>query len=49
MSSFDFTKLFSGKMEKGVGSEYLEGTAVTRLWFGVLVGYCRGKMVVMFD
>jgi hypothetical protein len=22
--------------------EYLEGTVVARVWFGVLVGYCRG-------
>jgi hypothetical protein len=49
MSSFGFTKVLSGKMEKGAGSEYLEGTAMARLWFGVLVGYCRGKRVVMFD
>jgi hypothetical protein len=49
MSSFGFTKVFSGKIENSAGSEYLEGTAVARLWFGVLVGYCRGKNVVMFD
>jgi hypothetical protein len=23
-------------------TEYLEGTAVARMWFGVLVGYYRG-------
>jgi hypothetical protein len=46
---FCFQRLISGKMEKGASSEYLEGTAVARLWFGVLVGYCRGKKVVMFD
>jgi hypothetical protein len=40
---FCFTRCFSGKMEKGAGSGYLEGTAVARLWFEVLVGYCRGK------
>jgi hypothetical protein len=44
-----FYKVIFGKMEGGAGSEYLEGTAVARLWFGVLVGYCRGKKVVMFD
>jgi hypothetical protein len=30
-------------------TEYLEGTAVARVWFGVLGGYCRGLEVVMFD
>jgi hypothetical protein len=49
MSSFGITKVFSGKMENSAASEYLEGTAVAQLWFGVLIGYCRGKKVVMFD
>jgi hypothetical protein len=44
-----FQRLISGKMEKGASSEYSEGTAVARLWFEVLVGYCRGKKLVMFD
>jgi hypothetical protein len=35
---FCFQRWISGKMEKGAGSEYLEGTAVARLWFRVLVG-----------
>jgi hypothetical protein len=30
-------------------AEYSEGTAVAWLWFGVLVGYCQGNEVVMFD
>jgi hypothetical protein len=29
--------------------EYLEGTAVARVWFGVLEGYCRRLEVVMSD
>jgi hypothetical protein len=49
MSSFGFTKVFSGKKEKGAGLEYSEGTAMARMWFGVLVGYCRRRTVVMFD
>jgi hypothetical protein len=43
VSCFGFTKVFSGKMERGASSEYLEGTAVARLWFGVLAGYCQGN------
>jgi hypothetical protein len=53
MSSFGFAKVFLGKIENSAGSEYLEeyleGTAVARLWFEVIVGYYRGKKVVMFD
>jgi hypothetical protein len=29
--------------------EYSEGTAVAHVWVGVLVGYCRGWEVVMYD
>jgi hypothetical protein len=29
--------------------EYLEGTAVARVWFGILEGYCRRLEVVMSD
>jgi hypothetical protein len=36
-----FSKVDFEIMEKGAGSEYLEGTAVARIWFGVLAGYCR--------
>jgi hypothetical protein len=49
MSSFGFTKVFSGKKENGAGSEYSEGTAVALVWFGVLIGYCQRRMVVMLD
>jgi hypothetical protein len=33
----------NGFRENGEGcqTEYSEGTAVARLWFGVLAGYCR--------
>jgi hypothetical protein len=49
MSSFGFIKVFlEGNGERCL-MEYSEGTAVARWWFEVLVGYCRGKEVVMFD
>jgi hypothetical protein len=30
-------------------TEYMEGTAVAQVLFGVLGGYCRRLEVVMFD
>jgi hypothetical protein len=44
-----FYKDVFGKSGERCRMEYSEGTAVAWLWFGVLVGYCRGKEVVMFD
>jgi hypothetical protein len=38
---FGFTKIFSKKWSL-CPTEYSEGTAVARRWFGVLEGYCRG-------
>jgi hypothetical protein len=46
---FCFTKVFSKGNGERCLTEYSEGTAVARQRFGVLVGYCRGKEVVMFD
>jgi hypothetical protein len=46
---FLFYKGVFGKNGERCWTEYLEGTAVARLWVGVLVGCCRGKVVVMFD
>jgi hypothetical protein len=42
MSVFGFKSGFR-KNGKRCRMEYLEGTAVARVWFGVLVGYCRGN------
>jgi hypothetical protein len=40
---FWFSKdVFRGNGEECL-TEYLEGTAVARVWFGILVGYCRGN------
>jgi hypothetical protein len=38
-----FSKDVFGGNGEGCRTEYLEGAAVARLWFGVLVGYCRGN------
>jgi hypothetical protein len=43
-----FYKWFSRKIEL-CRTEYLEGTAVTRVWFRVIGGYYRRLEVVMFD
>jgi hypothetical protein len=40
---FWFSKDVFGGNGEGCRMEYLEGTTVARLWFGVLVGYCRGN------
>jgi hypothetical protein len=49
MSGFGFIKWVSRKKIGVVPTEYLEGTAVARVLFGVLGGYCRRLEVVMFD
>jgi hypothetical protein len=49
MSSFGFIKVFLERKGERCRTEYSDGTAVARWWFKVLVGYCRGKEVVMFD
>jgi hypothetical protein len=38
-----FTKMFSERNGERCRAEYSEGTAVARLWFRVLAGYCRRK------
>jgi hypothetical protein len=40
---FGFIKVFSERNGERCQAEYSEGTAVVRLWYGVLAGYCRRK------
>jgi hypothetical protein len=37
------------KMEKMCQTEYSKGTAMARLWFGVLAGYFQRNVMVMCD
>jgi hypothetical protein len=44
-----YKNVFFERKEERCRTESSEGTAVARGWFGVLVGYCRGRRMVMFD